>query len=105
MRIGAATARTGTSGCFLICLFLLSVGIVSLTAAAEKTEQNAAPHSKESFNLILPFKDLTVGQGQEVSMDVEDGNRRRDPVEASLSIECVPQGWVVNLNCRYPIYP
>ena len=105
MRIGAATTRARTSGCFLICLFLLSVGIVSLTAAAEKTEQNAASQSKESFNLILPFKDLTMGQGQEVSMDMEVVNRRRDPVEVSLSIDGVPQGWDVNFNSRYPSYP
>jgi uncharacterized membrane protein len=105
MRIGATTTRAWTSGCFFIYLFLLSVGIVSLTAAAEKTEQNAASQSKESFNLILPFKDLTVGQGQEVSMDVEVVNRRRDPVEVSLSIDGVPQGWDVNFNSRYPSYP
>ncbi len=38
-------------------------------------------------------------------MDVEVVNRRRDPVEVSLSIDGVPQGWDVNFNSRYPSYP
>jgi uncharacterized membrane protein len=71
-------------------------------SAAEKTE--AAP-SKESFNLIIPFKDLTVGQGQEVTMDTEVVNRRRDPVEVSLSLDGVPKGWEMNFHSRYPSYP
>src|SRR5207237_9735146 len=102
MRIGAATTRARTSGCFFICLFLLSVGIVSLTAAAEKTEQNAASQSIESFNLILPFKDLTVDQGQAVSIDVAVVNRRREPVEVSLSMVGVPRAWDVICNSRHP---
>jgi hypothetical protein len=62
---------------------LVSLGRAADKPAADKTEQSAAP-SKESFNLIIPFKDLTVGQGQEVTMDTEIVNRRRDPVEVSL---------------------
>ena len=72
--------------------------------AAEKTEQSTA-QSKETFNLILPFKDLTVGQGQEVTMDAEIVNRTKDPVEVSLTIDGVPKGWDVNFNSRYPSYP
>ena len=63
------------------------------------------PPSKESFNLILPFKDLTVGQGQEATMDAEVVNRTKDPVEISLTIEGVPEGWDVNFNSRYPSFP
>jgi uncharacterized membrane protein len=80
------------------------VATSSLALAAEKTEQSAA-QSKETFNLILPFKDLTVGQGQEVTMDAEVVNRTRDPVEVSLSIDGVPKGWDINFNSRYPSYP
>ena len=85
--------------------FLLSAGIASSALTAEKTEQSAAAQTKESFNLILPYKDLTVGQGQEVTMDTEIVNRRRDPVEVGLSIEGVPKGWEANFNSRYPSYP
>jgi uncharacterized membrane protein len=83
---------------------LFMVGVASLAPAAEKTEQSELP-SKESFNLILPFQDLTVGQGQEVTMDTEVVNRRKDPVEVSLSLDGVPKGWDVNFNSRYPSYP
>jgi uncharacterized membrane protein len=38
-------------------------------------------------------------------MDAEVVNRRREPVDVSLSIEGVPQGWDVNFNSRYPSYP
>jgi uncharacterized membrane protein len=90
----------------LLCAssLLSAAGVASLGAAAEKTEQSA-PQSKESFNLILPFKDLTVGQGQEVTMDTEVVNRRKDPVEVSITLEGVPKGWDVNFNSRYPSYP
>ena len=97
MRISAARKRT-----FLYLfawLILFSSLPFSLLFAAE-VEQSAASQSKESFNLILPFKDLTVGQGQEVTMDAEVVNRRREPVSVSLLIEGVPQGWDVNFNSR-----
>jgi uncharacterized membrane protein len=86
---------------------LCAAGVNSLAPAAEKSEktEKSEPPSKESFNLILPFKDLTVGQGQEVTMDTEVVNRRKDPVEVSLSLDGVPKGWEVNFNSRYPSYP
>ncbi len=83
---------------------LYTAGVASLGTAAEKAEQSGPP-SKESFNLILPFKDLTVGQGQEVTMDTEVVNRRKDPVEVSIVLDGVPKGWDVNFNSRYPSYP
>ncbi len=104
MRIGAERLRPRTSCYILGCFLILSVATGSLAFAAEKTEQSTAP-SKETFNLILPFKDLTVGQGQEVTMDAEVVNRTKDPVEVSLTIDGVPKGWDVNFNSRYPSYP
>ncbi|HXG53481.1 MAG TPA: NEW3 domain-containing protein [candidate division Zixibacteria bacterium] len=74
-------------------------------AAQSSQETTPAPEPKESFNLILPYKDLTVGQGQEITMDAEVVNRRRFPVEVSLALDGVPKGWEVNFNSRYPSYP
>ena len=105
MRIGVERLRPRTSLSIITACFLaLSVATSSLAMAAEKTEQSTA-QSKETFNLILPFKDLTVGQGQEVTMDAEIVNRTKDPVEVSLTIDGVPKGWDVNFNSRYPSYP
>src|SRR5688572_33151691 len=86
---------------FLLC----STSLGAAAFAAESGEQKDAPASKESFNLIIPFKDLTVGQGQEVTMDTEVVNRTKNPVEVDLSLESVPKGWEVNFNSRYPSYP
>jgi len=103
MRMSAARMRMFL---YLFAWLTLFSGLpVSSLFAAEAAEQSAATQSKESFNLILPFKDLTVGQGQDVTMDAEIVNRRREPVSVSLLIEGVPQGWDVNFNSRYPSYP
>ena len=104
MRIGAEQLRPRTPWYILTCAIVLSVATGSLLLAAEKSAQSA-DQSKETFNLILPFKDLTVGQGQEVTMDAEVVNRTREPVEVSLAIDGVPKGWEVNFNSRYPSYP
>jgi len=100
MRIGPSRIRPQLL-CFFAGLLFCSAILVSLSIAAETPDTQ----SKESFNLILPFKDLTVGQGQEATMDVDIVNRRREPVEVSLSLDGVPQGWDVNFNSRYPSYP
>lgn len=96
-------------GRFIVCSFLLaflSAGhTASTVSAAEKTEKKPEAEPKESFNLILPFKDVTVGQGQEVTMDTEVVNRTKNPVEVGLTIEGVPEGWEVGFNSRYPSYP
>ena len=87
----------------LIGMFLL---VASLTAfAAEPEKKETAEPPKESFNLILPFTDLTVGQGQEVTMDAEVVNRTKNPVSVGLTIDGVPKGWEVGFNSRYPSYP
>src|ERR1700675_787914 len=87
-----------------LLLFFTSMG-APIFAAEQAEKKEATETSKESFNLILPFKDLTVGQGQEATMDAEVVNRTRQPVEVSLSIDSVPQGWDINFNSRYPSYP
>jgi len=102
MRIGASRIRPRILSYLFLWFLLFSSAPVSVGLGAESTP---APESKETFNLILPFKDLTVGQGQEVTMDTEVVNRRRFPVEVSLTLEGVPQGWDVNFNSRYPSYP
>lgn len=102
MRIGALPIRPRVFLSLLFGFFLFS----SMSAAVGFGAESApVPESKESFNLILPFKDLTVGQGQEVTMDAEIVNRRRFPVEVTLVLDGVPQGWDVNFNSRYPSYP
>src|SRR5215468_3793147 len=104
MRIGAERVRSRRPRHIFACLLILSVATGSLAFAAEKTEQSTA-QSKETFNLILPFQDLTVGQGQEVTMDAEVVNRTKNPVQVDLAVESVPKGWEVGFNSRYPSYP
>ena len=101
MRIGAARIRPRMLGYTLAFFFIASASLITQGLAADST----STPSKESFNLILPFKDLTVGQGQEATMDAEVVNRTKDPVEISLQIEGVPAGWDVNFNSRYPSFP
>jgi uncharacterized membrane protein len=105
MNLRAAIIRPG------MILYLIAGLSLSLTSwnsyglAAEAQKGDVASPSKESFNLILPFKDLTVGQGQEATMDAEIVNRTKDPVEVILTIEGAPAGWDVNFNSRYPSFP
>lgn len=87
---------------FLLASLFLFAGSFSRSLAAEA---ESTPPSKESFNLILPFKHLTVGQGQEVTMDSEVVNRRKDPVDVSLTLDGIPKGWEVNFSSRYPSFP
>jgi threonine dehydratase len=104
MRVRAPSIRPRVVFFFFISLFLAST-LISQGFAAEAQKAEATPPSKESFNLILPFKDLTVGQGQETTMDAEVVNRTKDPVEVSLTIEGTPAGWDINFNSRYPSFP
>jgi len=101
MRIGAERIRPRMLGYALALFFVAAANPGAQGIAADA----AAPTSSQSFNLILPFKDLTVGQGQEATMDAEVVNRTKDPVEISLQIEGVPAGWDVNFNSRYPSFP
>ncbi|TMA98179.1 MAG: hypothetical protein E6J74_02175 [Deltaproteobacteria bacterium] len=104
MRVRATSIRPRIVLFLFISLFLAST-LVSQGFAAEAQKAEASPPSRESFNLILPFKDLTVGQGQEATMDAEVVNRTKDPVEVSLTIEGIPAGWDINFNSRYPSFP
>jgi uncharacterized membrane protein len=101
MRIGSALIRPRMFGYALTFYFIATANLIGQGLAADST----ATPSTQSFNLILPFKDLTVGQGQEATMDAEVVNRTKDPVEVSLQIEGVPAGWDVNFNSRYPSFP
>lgn len=101
MRIGPILFRTRMFVRALALIFIASAAIVAQGMAAE----TVVVPSKESFNLILPFKDLTVGQGQEATMDAEVVNRMKEPVEVSLTIEGAPSGWDINFNSRYPSFP
>lgn len=95
----------------LVFLFIGSLSLLPLTggapifAAEKEAEKKQDVEPKESFNLIVPFRDVTVGQGQEVTMDTEVVNRTKNPVRVSLAIEGVPEGWEVGFNSRYPSYP
>jgi len=98
-------------GYLLVFFFIGSLSLLPFTggapisAAEKEAEKKPDVESKESFNLILPFRDVTVGQGQEVTMDTEVVNRTKNPVQVSLAIEGVPEGWEVGFNSRYPSYP
>ena len=98
-------------GYLLVFFFIGSLSLLPFTgdapisAAEKEAEKKPDVESKESFNLILPFRDVTVGQGQEVTMDTEVVNRTKNPVRVSLAIEGVPEGWEVGFNSRYPSYP
>jgi uncharacterized membrane protein len=104
MRVRAKKIRPRIVLFLFTGLFLAST-LISHGNAAEAQKAEATPPSKESFNLILPFKDLTVGQGQEATMDAEVVNRTKDPVEVSLTIEGIPARWDINFNSRYPSFP
>lgn len=92
---------------FVFLLFTFGYAPSSASAAADddKSSKEAPEESKDSFNLILPYTDVTVGQGQEVTMDAEVVNRTKDPVQVRLSLESVPKEWEVAFHSRYPSYP
>src|SRR4030095_1445679 len=104
MRVRATSIRPRVV-LFLFLSLFLALTSVCQGSPAEQKKKEASSASKESFNLILPFKDLTVGQGQEATMDAEVVNRTKDPVEVSLTIEGIPAGWDINFNSRYPSFP
>ncbi|MSP40342.1 MAG: hypothetical protein EXR70_17780 [Deltaproteobacteria bacterium] len=103
MRTGVVPIRTRMFASAVALFFSASAGFINHGSAAE-TAVAPAP-AGVTFNMILPFKDLTVGQGQEATMDAEVVNRTKDPVEVSLAIEGVPAGWDINFNSRYPSFP
>jgi len=105
MKIGrSSSGRVRLFVCTILLFFPLS-HITSSGFAAEKAEKKGSTESKDSFNLILPYTDITVGQGQEMTMDTEVVNRTKNPVQVGLSIDSVPQGWEVGFHSRYPSYP
>jgi uncharacterized membrane protein len=106
MRVGPTGRRLRAALLLVAVTLFASAGLAARAFAAETQKADSGPPpSKEAFNLILPFKDLTVGQGQEATMDAEVVNRTKDPVEVTLTIESIPKGWDVNFNSRYPSFP
>ena len=102
MRVWAVRSRPSMVLAALALVWIAAAGFLANGYAAEA---DTTPPPKETFNLILPFKNLTVGQGQEVTMDTEIVNRRKDPVEVAIGLDGVPKGWDVNFNSRYPSFP
>lgn len=92
---------------FLFLFFYFGYTPPSASAAGheEKSKKEATKESKDSFNLILSYTDVSVGPGQDFEMDAEVVNRRKDPVHVSLAIESVPKGWKVGFHSRFPSYP
>lgn len=102
MRTGAVPIRAHI---FTRVCALLLIALLNLFIDADAGEPPPPPPPGVTFNLIIPFKDLTVGQGQEATMDAEVVNRTKEPVEVTLSIEGAPAGWDINFNSRYPSFP
>ncbi len=71
----------------------------------QKSNKEDAEESKESFNLIISYTDVTVGPGQDFEMDAEVVNRRKDPVHVFLETQSVPEGWEVGFHSRFPSFP
>jgi len=71
----------------------------------QKSNKEDAEESKESFNLIISYTDVTVGPGQDFEMDAEVVNRRKNPVHVFLETQSVPEGWKVGFHSRYPSFP
>ncbi len=97
----------GRGGIFVglfLSMFLFG-SMAPLLLAAEKTEKKDSPPPREAFYLILPYTDVTVGQGQEVTMDAEIVNPAKIPVHVQLAIDAIPKGWEVSFHSRYPSFP
>lgn len=105
MKSGSPKPGSFSISFLLLFLFCLGFGAAPALAAEKEQEKKEAAESKESFNLILPYTDVTVGQGQEVTMDTEIVNRTKNPVQVQLSIDSVPKGWEMSFHSRYPSYP
>lgn len=101
--IAGPVVRAGFPLLFLLS-FLLSVSGGAGVSSSSAAEKEATP-SKDAFNLILPYTDVTIGQGQEFTMDAEVVNRTKDPVHVFLSAEGSPQDWEIIFQSRYPTYP
>jgi len=101
MRTGVVPIRARMFVYAFAFFLITSTNFIAHGLAAEP----AAAPAGVSFNLIIPFKDLTVGQGQDATMDAEVVNRTKDPVEVNLQIEGTPSGWDINFNSRYPSFP
>jgi uncharacterized membrane protein len=93
----------------LFLSFLLFIGYTPSSVSASEHNQTSnkedAQESKESFNLIISYTDVTVGPGQDFEMDAEVVNRRKDPVHVLLETQSAPKGWEVGFHSRFPSFP
>jgi uncharacterized membrane protein len=89
----------------VLIALLIAISLPPLYAAEEQESGKTSVQPRDSFNLILPYTDVTVGQGQEVTMDTEVVNRTKNPVHIALSLESVPGSWEAGFHSRYPSYP
>jgi uncharacterized membrane protein len=94
---------------FLFLSLLLYFGSTPSSVYAsehnQKSDKEDAEESKESFNLIVSYTDVTVGPGQDFEMDAEVVNRRKHPVHVFLETQSVPEGWDVGFHSRFPSFP
>ena len=97
----------GLSLLFLLPFFYFGTLPSSVSASEhnQKSMKEDTEESKESFNLILSYTDVTVGPGQDFEMDAEVVNRRKYPVHVLLETQSVPKGWEVGFHSRFPSFP
>jgi len=109
MKTGSATSGRFAVQFLLILLLLFYFGHTPSPVFAsdhnQKSKNEDTEESKESFNLILSFTDVTVGPGQDFEMDAEVVNRRKDPVHVLLDTQSIPEGWEAGFYSRFPSFP
>ncbi len=109
MKTGCSTPGRFAVQFLLILLLLFYFGYTPSPVFAsdhnQKSTKEDTEESKESFNLILSYTDVTVGPGQDFEMDAEVVNRRKDPVLVLLETQSIPEGWEAGFHSRYPSFP
>jgi len=109
MKTGSATSGRLAVQFLSILLLLFYFGYTPSPVFAsdhnQKSKNEDTEESKESFNLILSFTDVTVGPGQDFEMDAEVVNRRKDPVHVLLDTQSIPEGWEAGFYSRFPSFP
>ena len=108
MKIGSSTSGRFAFQFLFILLLLFYFGFTPSPIYASdhnKKSNEDTEESKESFNLILSFTDVTVGPGQDFEMDAEVVNRRKNPVHVLLEIQSIPEGWEAGFHSRFPSFP
>lgn len=84
---------------FLWLFLLVLVGYMPFDGWTQDSE------SREPFEMILSYTQVTVGPGQEFAMDTIIVNPRKQKVQINLTTDAVPEGWTAGFHSRYPSYP